>query len=65
MGEIRDKVYLAGHLGCADRDGQYAKTRDEKLSKEFLGQFYEKLETDYIDVLFYITVMMRRIWTKS
>lgn len=49
---VRDKVYLAGHLGCADKDGQYVKTRDEALSKEFLKQFYEKLNTDYIDVLF-------------
>jgi len=49
---IRDKVYLAGHLGCADRNGQYVKTRDESLCKEFLKQFYEKLNTDYIDVLF-------------
>lgn len=49
---IRNKVYLAGHLGCADKDGQYVKTRDEKLCREFLEQFYEKLNTDYIDVLF-------------
>lgn len=48
----RDKVYLAGHLGCADQNGQYVKTRDEALCKEFLRQFYEKLDTDYIDVLF-------------
>lgn len=49
---VRDKVYLAGHLGCADRDGQYVKTRDEALCKDFLEQFYEKLDTDCIDVLF-------------
>lgn len=49
---IRDKVYLAGHLGAIDKDGQYMKTRDEKLCKEFLAQFYEKLKTDYIDVLY-------------
>lgn len=49
---VRDKVYLAGHLGCADRDGQYVKTRDEALCKDFLNQFYEKLNTNYIDVLF-------------
>lgn len=49
---VRDKVYLAGHLGCADQDGQYVKTRDEELSKKALEEFYEKLDTDYIDVLF-------------
>lgn len=48
----RYKVHLAGHLGCADKEGQYIKTRDEKLCKEFIAQFYEKLRTDYIDVLF-------------
>lgn len=52
LADVRDKVYLAGHLGCADQDGQYVKTRDEALSKDFLAQFYEKLNTDYIDVLF-------------
>ncbi len=49
---VRDKICLAGHLGCADKDGQYVKTRDEALCKDFLRQFYEKLDTDYIDVLF-------------
>ncbi len=49
---VRNKVYLAGHLGCADVDGQYVKTRDPKLCKEFISQFYEKLQTDYIDVLY-------------
>lgn len=48
----RDQVYLAGHLGCADQEGQYIRTRDEVLSKDFINQFYEKLDTDYIDVLF-------------
>lgn len=48
----RDQAYLAGHLGAVDKDGQYMKTRDEKLCKEFLAQFYEKLQTDYIDVLY-------------
>lgn len=48
----RNKVYLAAHLGCADQNGQYLKTRDQKLCVEFLNQFYEKLQTNYIDVLF-------------
>lgn len=49
---IRHKVHLAGHLGCADLDGQYVKVREEGLCRAFLEQFYEKLDTDYIDVLF-------------
>ena len=44
---VRDKVYLAGHLGCADADGQYVKTRDEKVCRDYLNQFYEKLKTEY------------------
>ena len=48
----REQVYLAGHLGCVDQEGQYVNTRDEALAKDYLQQFYEKLNTDYIDVLF-------------
>lgn len=49
---IREKVYLAGHLGCADIEGQYVKTRDEELCREFMQQLYEKLQTNYLDVIF-------------
>lgn len=49
---IREKVYLAGHLGCADHGGQYVKTRDLAECKDFIEQFYEKLNTDYIDILY-------------
>lgn len=49
---VRDKVYIAGHLGAVEIDGQYGKTRDLELCKQFLDQFYENLQIDYIDVLF-------------
>lgn len=49
---VRDKVVLAAHLGAAEFDNQYAKTRDLALCKKFLDEFYENLQTDYIDVLF-------------
>ncbi len=49
---IRDQVYIAGHLGCIDIDNQYAKTRDMKVCEDFLQQFFTRLQTDYIDVLF-------------
>ncbi len=48
----REKVMIAGHLGCYDIDGQYAKTRDCKISKIFIDDFCKRLQTDYIDVLF-------------
>ncbi len=48
----RDKVILAGHLGCIDVNDQYVRTRDIKLCKDFIEQFYTRLQTDYIDVLF-------------
>ncbi len=48
----RKDVFLAGHLGCMDINGQYAKTRDVKDSESFINDFYKRLQTDYIDVLF-------------
>ncbi len=48
----RKKLLLAGHLGCIDVKGQYAKTRDVKISEKFINDFYKRLQTDYIDILF-------------
>ena len=48
----REEVLIAGHLGCYDIDGQYAKTRDVKISEYFLNDFYKRLRTDYTDILF-------------
>lgn len=50
--KYRDKIYLAAHLGAAEIDGQYMKTRDMALCRQFIQEFYDKLETDYADVLF-------------
>ena len=47
----RDKVILAGHLGAAETNGQYRRTRNigecEQLWHDLLG----RLRTDYVDVL--------------
>ena len=48
----RDRLMLAGHLGCADQEGQYWKTRDQNVCKTFIEDFYRRVQTDYIDVLF-------------
>lgn len=50
--KYRDKIYLAAHLGAAEVDGQYMKTRDMALCRRFMEEFYDKLQTDYADVLF-------------
>ncbi|MBH1940765.1 aldo/keto reductase [Mobilitalea sibirica] len=49
---IREKVILAGHFGCIDINKQYVRTRDMKLCEDFIQQFYTRLQTDYIDILF-------------
>jgi predicted aldo/keto reductase-like oxidoreductase len=48
----RKELLIAGHLGCIDIEGQYAKTRDIKISRKFINDFYKRLQTDYIDILF-------------
>lgn len=50
--KYRDKIYLAAHLGAAEIDGQYMKTRDMALCRQFMEEFYDKLQTNYADVLF-------------
>jgi predicted aldo/keto reductase-like oxidoreductase len=48
----RKELLIAGHLGCIDIEGQYAKTRDVKISRKFIDDFYKRLQTDYTDILF-------------
>ena len=48
----RKEILIAGHLGCIDIEGQYAKTREVKTSLKFINDFYKRLQTDYIDILF-------------
>ena len=48
----RDKVILAAHLGSAEIDGQYEKTRDPRLCESFFFDFLTRYDTDYVDILF-------------
>jgi predicted aldo/keto reductase-like oxidoreductase len=47
----RDKVILAGHLGCSERNGQYYKTRDRNECQELFDDLLKRLQTDYLDIL--------------
>jgi predicted aldo/keto reductase-like oxidoreductase len=47
----REKMLIAGHLGCTQKDGQYYRTRDLKLCEEFFDELLARLHTDHIDIL--------------
>ncbi|MCK5118745.1 MAG: aldo/keto reductase [Candidatus Latescibacteria bacterium] len=48
----RDKVIITGHLGAAEKDGHYRKTRDVEECEELFSEMLSRLHTEYIDVLF-------------
>lgn len=47
----RDKVILAAHLGAAETDGQYEKTRDPKICEHFFHDFLKRYDTGHVDIL--------------
>jgi predicted aldo/keto reductase-like oxidoreductase len=48
---IRDKVFMAGHLGIAETDGQYRKSRDVEECEMLFHDLLARLRTDHVDVL--------------
>jgi predicted aldo/keto reductase-like oxidoreductase len=46
----RDKLILACHLGSAERNGQYFKTRSIGIIEKVFTDTLSRLKTDYIDV---------------
>jgi len=55
LGEIlrdrRAQVILAGHLGVAQTQGQYRRTRDPQECEAVFHDTLARLGTDYVDVL--------------
>ena len=49
---LRGEVILAGHLGAAEQDGQYRRTRDPAECEDLIHDLLRRLRTDYLDVLF-------------
>lgn len=47
----RSRAILAAHLGAAEKDGQYLKTRDTKLCEKYFLDFLARLHTDCVDFL--------------
>ncbi len=48
----REKVLLAAHLGSADINGQYERTRDPALCERFFLDFLARYQIDCVDILF-------------
>ena len=48
----RDKVIVAGHLGAAEKNGIYRKTRDVKECETLFLNMLSQLHTDFVDVAF-------------
>ena len=47
----RDRVLLAGHLGVAETNGQYRRSRDVAECETLIHDLLRRLGTDYVDVL--------------
>lgn len=48
----REQVFLTGHLGSTERNGQYFKTRSVRTCERFFLNLLSRLSTDRVDVLF-------------
>jgi predicted aldo/keto reductase-like oxidoreductase len=48
----RERILLSAHLGCVDQGGQYALTREPGPAEAFLEDYFERVRTDHVDVLF-------------
>jgi len=47
---LRDRILIAGHIGPAETDGQYRKSRDITECEELFHDLLVRLHTDYVDV---------------
>ena len=48
---VRERVMLGAHLGSVFVKGQYGKTRDPVLARQFFEDWLRRYRTDYADVL--------------
>jgi predicted aldo/keto reductase-like oxidoreductase len=58
----RDKVLLAAHLGVAETDGQYRRSRDVRECEALFYDWLARLHTDHVDVLHISYVDQARDW---
>ena len=51
LAKRRDAVILALHLGCAETDGQYRRSRDVEECRRNFDDMLRRLRTDHADVI--------------
>lgn len=51
MRGIRDGFCLTGHIGCAETNGQYRKSRDTAECEALFGDLLRRLGTDHVDIV--------------
>ncbi len=49
---LRDDILIAGHLGCAETNGQYRLSRDLAECEDLIEDELRRLRTDHLDVIF-------------
>jgi uncharacterized protein len=49
----RENIIIAGHMGSAFKGGQYYRTQNKKICKEFFYDLLKRLKTEYLDVLMF------------
>jgi len=47
---LRDSILVAGHIGAAETNGQYRRTRDIAECERLFEDLLSRLKTDYVDV---------------
>jgi predicted aldo/keto reductase-like oxidoreductase len=62
---IRDDVLLAAHLGSTDKGGQYYKTRTVKRCESSFLEVLQRLDTEYVDVLWFHNFNASNDWARA
>jgi uncharacterized protein len=49
---LRDRIIIAGHIGAAETDGQYRRTRDVAECRNLFEDLLARFHTEYVEVVF-------------
>ncbi len=62
----RDRVVIAGHLGCeVGANGQYSATRDPEKAERVFEDLLRRLGTDYVDIINIATIDGEKLFSEK